>query len=299
MDGGVPDSDDEGHVSYHSNRTNESNEKQALEKIYSDDEGDAWHITANYHNHLEATPHPQAPVSRPQKMFTIGRKATLTGVAKAPLRQQAGRKLVSSAVAARQQASANPETEETYQENDLGGIDWSLGGRMSKSSQQTVPKAAPLAPARPAFVGRAPPPALRPLPEAATRAPAAPAAPNTAPPSEDQNVNKPKNDSAPRVVEETNSSTLPAPPSTRPSYLQQPPPPRPASGAAPSSNFGSGMATHRNDDGMNVVYSKRKRSGDDQTTGPATKSRAAVNSGWGNNFVRIDMKVGLENIFYE
>jgi hypothetical protein len=286
MDGGVPDSDDEGHPSYHSNRHDAYAGNEPLEKIYSDDEGDAWAIAANYSTRLEATPQPQAPANRFQKMFTLGRKATLTGAVKGP-RQQAGRRLVSSAVAARQQASAIVE-ETTQQEDDLGGIDWSLGfgslgGITSQISKQSVP--APLIATRPAFVGRAPPPAFRPLSEA-RRAPAVSPPSTAAPgPTEQDNVNKPRSDAAPRV-EQTDRSTAPQATSNKPSYA--PPPTATVAGA----NFGAGMTTHRNDDGMNVIFSKRKRSGDDETTAPATKTRATVNSGWGNNFVRIDMKVG-------
>jgi len=286
MDGGVPDSDDEGHASYHSNKQNIYAEGQPLEKIYSDDEGDAWAIAANYCTRLEATPQPQAPASKSQKMFTLGRKATQTGAVKGPRQLQAGRKLVSSAVAARQQASANVEEETTHQKIEFGGVDWSSGGSMSKSSKQSIP--APLVAARPAFVGRAPPPALRPLPEA-RRAPAVPATSTAAPgPTEQNNVNKPRNDFAARE-EQNDRSTAPLATSNKPSYA---PPPAAITAAVAGSNFGTGMTTHRNDDGMNVVISKRKRSGDDETTAPTTKIRATVNSGWGNNFVRIDMKVG-------
>jgi hypothetical protein len=288
MNGGVPDSDDEGHVSYHSNRQNANLENQSLDKIYSDDEGDVW-PAANYHSLVEATPHPQAVASRPQKMFSIGRKATLTGAVKAPRQQQGGRKLVSSAVVARQHASA-VEEETSHQENELSGIDWSLGGNLVKSSQQSVPLPAPSVAGRPAFVGRAPPPALRPLPRPKTKPATAAAAAPSAAPSQGETINKLRTDSAPQA----DRSTLPAPPPTvsnGPSYLGPPPSLPAAAPAAPKSNFGSGVATHLNDDGMNVVYSKRKRSEDDQTTGQPSKARATVNSGWGNNFVRIDMKV--------
>jgi hypothetical protein len=172
----------------------------------------------------------------------------------------------------------------------LGGIDWSLGGSVVKYSQQSVSVAAPLVAARPAFVGRAPPPALKPLPQPSKPAPAAVvSAPNT---EDKDTINKPRTHSAPRNVEQTDRSTATAPPtSTRPSS-QYAPPPSSTTAPAAASNFGNKMATHINDDGMNVVYSKRKRSGDDATAGPASKTRATVNSGWGNNFVRIDMKVG-------
>lgn len=288
MDGGVPDSDDEGYISYLSNKQNVNVGKQALKEIYSDDEDDVW-PAANYHSHVEATPHPQAQATMPKKMFNFGRKATLTGATKAP-RQPAGRRLVTTAVAARQQASAANAEEETHQENDLNGVDWSLGS-IVKASQQSGSLQAPVVTGRPAFVGRAPPPALRPLPEA--HRPSAPPTAAAVPPAAnatDDTVNKPRTDTAPRIVQ-TGASTLPE----QPAMNNGPTAPfrstAPAAPAAFNSSFGTGMTTHRTEDGMNVIFNKRKRSGDDETAAPASKTRAAVNSGWGNNFVRIDMKV--------
>lgn len=66
---------------------------------------------------------------------------------------------------------------------------------------------------------------------------------------------------------------------------------------APSGRHGSGapgMVTQRTDDGINVVYKKRQQESATGGEPSGKKARSsAVNSGWGNNFVRIDLKVSL------
>jgi hypothetical protein len=79
-------------------------------------------------------------------------------------------------------------------------------------------------------------------------------------------------------------------------------PPNPASVPAPPAPDRKAAATaapaappaaiyHRTADGLNVVYLNRQAQQEQPTAGAGRGRTESVNTGWGNNFVRIDMKV--------
>lgn len=53
------------------------------------------------------------------------------------------------------------------------------------------------------------------------------------------------------------------------------------------------VVLHRTDDGLNVVYKRQKTSQDNTSISKENKQQQSVNTGWGNNFVRINLKVGV------
>jgi hypothetical protein len=258
----IPGSDDEGPSNEpHLSHQYLSHPKPSAERVYSDDEDGNWPIAA-LPQAFAATPDAQQPVDAPKSRFAIGKRPTLTGAGKA-LRPGAGpRRLVSSAVSARQAAVSAPAAAAEPSTGMQASLDWST----VTTSQVEPRRQLSLAGGAPAFVGRAPPAPLRPLPEPAARLAADPLRNETT----------------------TSNSVRSAGASTAP--LSAPhPPPQPAPAARP---FAPEVASHRTEDGVNVVYRKRTRTDDPEEGGPASKARASVNSGWGNNFVRIDMKVG-------
>jgi hypothetical protein len=53
------------------------------------------------------------------------------------------------------------------------------------------------------------------------------------------------------------------------------------------------QVVNRTDDGLNVVFLQQRQPEASEGGGQEGQARRSVNTGWGNNFVRIDMKVGL------
>lgn len=258
----IPGSDDEGPSGEPlSSQKYSSYLKPSVERVYSDDEDEIWQIAALPQVYA-ATPDAQQHVDAPKSRFAIGKRPTLTGAGKAARPGAAPRRrLVTSAVAARQAASA-PAAEAAPETGLNASLDWST----MPTSQPELRRQHPLAGSGPAFVGHAPPAPLRPLPEPAARPTAAA---------------QPRNASGSNHARPAGASAAPA----------LPPGPRPAAAPVPHP-AATDIASHRTDDGLNVVYRKRTRTEDAGGAGPASKARATVNSGWGNNFVRIDMKVG-------
>ena len=78
----------------------------------------------------------------------------------------------------------------------------------------------------------------------------------------------------------------------RPAESPQPAVPAPAEPPAVRAKIALlSSAVSRTDDGLNVVFLKRWQQAESSAGGDQGPSPRSVNTGWGNNFVRIDMKV--------
>ena len=254
----VPDSDDEGpslHLEYTTNRL--SHPKEPGNAIYSDEE-DHFRSQATHALVLQAAT-AATEDETPKRLLSLGKSTLTARRPRPPFGAAGGRRLVSSAVEARQAVQSAQKEEPQHKENDDV---WSLD-----PSPSTLPSAQPLFPPRVdpspptalpvptsnTFLGRLPPQPLKPLPQL-----------------------PPKQDTQPTRKGASSSA-------------------RPQSQPGPLLN-GPGLASHTGNDGVNIVIRKRTRDESDQAL-PASKSKPSVNKGWGNNFMRIDMKVRVENTY--
>lgn len=266
----IPDSDDEYPAAgLAKRRTNLGYQKAGIDKVYSDDDDEIWSVASLP---AQATPQCHAPIGATTNRFALNRRPTLTGAIK-PRAQYQGRRLVSSAVTARQASAATVNAGTEPLDNPLQGesIAFQSGGPRH---------AAPRFPshAGPAFVGRPPPMPLKPMPE-----PAQPSAKETT-----------RNAPSSQLYSQPAASSGATAPARNPAPIrsQQPFASQPTSRS--SAPEGPDVTTHKTDEGLNVIFNRRKRSVEGDEAGPSSK-RASVNTGWGNNFVRIDLKVRFIN----
>ena len=214
------------------------------------------------------------PRFRPKPFARAARPSTRPA---SQARRNPHRRLVTAAAASAAATAASAATEAGAAQDgceDDGHVDWS-------QAAAAQPLGRPTAQTGPSFMGRQ---LTLPRREEPVRNAAAQGA--EAPP--------PRAYNAPRDADAEVAAPGPSSRAQRgPAAISHPPP---AAGGAAASGRGQGMATLRTQDGLNVVYNKRKRAADDEPTGAAggkaSKAKASVNSGWGNNFVRIDLKVG-------
>ena len=303
MDFHVPNSDDEGHAIYTSRGYGDS--VAAIDKVYSDDDDEMWALPSN-RLPVQATPRTAPPPPAPERRFTFGRRPTLTGggATKSSRPTAGGRRLVSNAVAERRAAAAAQAQQEQEQENTaLQTIDWPL----TSTSQPVLHHNCSL----PAFIGRTPPASLKPMPVSTTTTTTATARETSTAPRNP--IRSSTLAHAGRSLE-SGSSSLGRQPDELSAHHR---PSSTTAGGGSSDDHhqhhhqsSTGMREHVNDDGMTVLINQRKRcrgdiginNEDDMKEGGGkaiNKKKPSVNSGWGNNFVRIDMKVSqVSTIIY-
>ena len=270
----IPDSDDECPIARPNRNLQSVNDRgNDIETIYSDEDDEVWNF-ASLPVPIQPTPQNQPQSGILETHSLPNRRHTLTGAIK-PRPQYQRRRLVSSAVVAQAASAATSEAEAQPMDDLLGS------GSLIQACGAPKP-AAPRFFARtaPAFVGRPPPQPLKPLPE-----------PKPAQPAATEPTKHSPQDISGQPMERSAASGEIRPPAGRPTSAKSlPATSQPAPFSLPSrAPETTGPTIHTREDGLSVIFNKRKRSVEE--TEGAGSSKRSVNTGWGNNFVRNDIKV--------